>query len=67
MRLASKRMESVKVRHKKTLTELKSKAGKYSMEEVQERRTKTSGRQKQVKIEIEAMRREIEAVGERVT
>ncbi len=67
MSQASKSMESVKVRHKKTLTELKSTAGKYSMEEVQERRTKTSGRQKQVKIEIEAMRREIEAVGERVT
>ena len=64
MRLASKRMESVKVRHKKTLTEVKenSKTVQNSIECVLERRIRNLNRNKQVKIEIESVRREIERV-----
>lgn len=57
-------MESVKVRHKKTLTEVKenSKSVQNSIENVLERRIRNLNRNKQVKIEIESVRREIERV-----
>lgn len=52
------------MRHKKTLTEVKenSKTVQNSIECVLERRIRNLNRNKQVKIEIESVRREIERV-----